>query len=124
MFYIIFVRIGSQMFHTKFQDHGTSGSEEEEFLKVSAIYGLGGHLGHVPKTILIILLFPFPKRFDIKFGFDWPSSLRTGVLHNGYIHVHSPGARGDIPLGSTFFKNHNSSVTLVICYQFFFPIIE
>ena len=35
------------MLHVKFQDHRTSGSEEEDFLKVFTIYGHGGHLGHV-----------------------------------------------------------------------------
>ena len=35
------------MMHVKFQDHGSSGSGEEEFLKVFTIYGRGGHLGHV-----------------------------------------------------------------------------
>ena len=34
------------MFHVKFQDHETSGSEVEEFLKILAIYGHGSHLGH------------------------------------------------------------------------------
>ena len=37
------------MLHAKFQDYRTSGSEED-FFKVFAIYGHGGHLGHT-KTI-------------------------------------------------------------------------
>ena len=39
------------MLHAKFQDHRTSGSGEEDFFKVFAIYGHGGHLGHVTWTI-------------------------------------------------------------------------
>ena len=35
------------MLHAKFQSTRTSGSREEEFLKVDTIYGHGGHLGHV-----------------------------------------------------------------------------
>ena len=34
------------MLHTKFQDHKTSGSEED-FKKFFSIYGHGGHVGHV-----------------------------------------------------------------------------
>ena len=55
------------MIHTKFQDHGTSGSLEEIFLlKVFAIYGRGGHLGHVTKTIFINSWLPFQKRLHMK----------------------------------------------------------
>ena len=39
------------MLHAKFQDHRTSGSGEEDFLKVFTIYGHVGHLGHVTWTI-------------------------------------------------------------------------
>ena len=35
------------MLHTKFQGHRPFGSGEEDFFKVSIIYGDGGHLGHV-----------------------------------------------------------------------------
>ena len=35
------------MLHAKFQDHRSSGSGEEVFFKVFAIYGDGGHLGHL-----------------------------------------------------------------------------
>ena len=38
------------MLHAKFQDHKTSGSEREFFLKVFTIYGRGSHLGHVTGT--------------------------------------------------------------------------
>ena len=64
------------MLHAKFQDHWTSGSGEEDFLKVFAIYGHGGHLGHVTLTIYTNFRSPFPRRLHIKFGFDWPSGFR------------------------------------------------
>ena len=41
------------MQHAKFQDHRTSGSGEETFIKVFTINGHGGHLGHVTWTIYI-----------------------------------------------------------------------
>ena len=40
------------MLHAKFQDHRTSGSGEEDFLRFLP-YGHGGHLGHVTWTIYI-----------------------------------------------------------------------
>ena len=46
------------MLHAKFQDHRTSGSGEEDFLKVFTIYGHGGHLDHVTWTIYIIFVSP------------------------------------------------------------------
>ena len=64
------------MLHAKFQDHRTSGSGEEDFFKVFTIYGHGGHLGHVTWTININFRCPFPRRLNIKFGFDWPSGFR------------------------------------------------
>ena len=36
------------MLHVMWQDHGISGSREEDFLKVFTIYWHGGHLGPVP----------------------------------------------------------------------------
>ena len=55
--YINIVDIESLMFHVKFQNLGTSGSEVEEFfLKILAIYGHGGHLGHDRFYILMSTL--------------------------------------------------------------------
>ena len=74
------------MLHAKFQDHRTYGSGEEDSkgLKGSllfyyfyyTVYRHGGNLGHVTWTININFLYPLPRRFHIKFGFDWPSSFR------------------------------------------------
>ena len=44
----------------------------EKIFKVFTIYWNGGHLGHVTWTIYINFHTPFPRRLDIKFGFDWP----------------------------------------------------
>ena len=51
MIYINFVELHCLMLHAKFQNHRPSGSEEEDFLKVFAIYSPGGHLGQVTWTI-------------------------------------------------------------------------
>ena len=63
------------MLHVKFQDHMTSGSGEEDFLSFT-IYRHGGHLAHVTWTIYIKFRSPFPRRLQIKFGFDWPRGFR------------------------------------------------
>ena len=46
------------MVHAKFQDNRTSGSGEEDFLKVFTIYGPSGHLGHLTWTIYITFVPP------------------------------------------------------------------
>ena len=79
MIYINFVEHHSQMLHTKFQNHRPSGSEEEVFLKVFAIYSHGGHLGHVTLTIYTNFLSLFLRTLYKKFGFDWPSGFREDV---------------------------------------------
>ena len=68
------------MLHTKFQDHRTSDSEEEDFLNVFTIYGRGGHLGHVTWSIYINFRSPFPRRLYMKFDFVWPSGFREDLL--------------------------------------------
>ena len=39
------------MLHTKFLGHRPFGSGEEDFLRFFTIYGHGGHLGHVTRTV-------------------------------------------------------------------------
>ena len=63
------------MLHTKFVEIGPP-VPEERFLKVFTIYGCGGHLGHVTWTIYTKFGSSFPRRLNIKFGFDWPSGFR------------------------------------------------
>ena len=48
------------MLHARFQNRRPSGSGEEDFLKVFAVYSHGGHLGHVTLTICKKLSFPHP----------------------------------------------------------------
>ena len=50
--YINFVELEYLMLHAKFQDYRTSGSGEEDFLKVFTIHKHGGHLGQVTWTII------------------------------------------------------------------------
>ena len=64
------------MLHTKFRGNRSAGSGEEFFLYIFNIYGHGGHLGHVTWTIYTNFRSPFPRRLQIKFGFDWPSGFR------------------------------------------------
>ena len=49
------------MLQAKFQDHRTSDSGEEDFLRFFTIYGHGGHLGHVTWTIYTNFRSPFTK---------------------------------------------------------------
>ena len=58
------------MLHAKFQDHRTSSSGEEDFLRFFP------YLGMVTWTIYINFCSPFPRRLRIKFGFDWPNGFR------------------------------------------------
>ena len=51
----------------------------------------------------------------IKFGFDWPSSFRE---YYGHIHVYSPWAGTDNPLGAKGFHKHKYSVHLPIFCKF------
>ena len=67
------------MLHTKLQDHMTSGSGEKD-LKDIAIYGHGGHFGHVTWTIYTDFGSPFPMRLHIRFGFDSLSGYREEDL--------------------------------------------
>ena len=67
------------MLHAKFRGNQTIGSGEEIFLGVFAIYGRGGHLGHVTQMRRTNFRSPYPWRRHIKFGFDWPSSFAEDV---------------------------------------------
>ena len=60
------------MLHAKFKVRRISGLGGEDF----SIYGQGGYLGHVTRTIYINFRSPFARRLHIKFGFDWPSDYR------------------------------------------------
>ena len=74
--YINYDEQESLMLHTKFRENRPAGFGEEDFLRVFTIYGRGGHLGHMTRTIYINFRSPFPMRLHIKFGFDPPSGFR------------------------------------------------
>ena len=63
------------MLHTKFRGNQSSGSGEEDFLKVFTINGRGGHLGHVTHMPRTNFRSRYPRRLQIKFGFDWASGF-------------------------------------------------
>ena len=64
------------MLHTKSQGHRPSGSGEEDFQRVFTIYGRGGHLGHVTRTICTIFRSGVPRSLHMKFEFNWSSGFR------------------------------------------------
>ena len=80
MIYITFVELRCLVLHAKFQDHRPSGSGEEDFFKVFAIYSHGSHLGHVTCIIYITFSSPFLRMLHMKFDFDWPSGFRGEVV--------------------------------------------
>ena len=47
----------------------------KKILKVWAIYGYGGYLGHVTETVFINTCLPSHGGGYIKFGFDWQSGF-------------------------------------------------
>ena len=73
MIYIKFAELLPLMLHNRFQNHRPSGSGEEDFLKVLAIYSHGGHLGHVTLTIYINFHSFILRILHIKLGIDWLS---------------------------------------------------
>ena len=64
------------MLHTKFRGNRPAGSGEEDFGRVSTIYGHGGHLGHVTPMPRTNFRFLYPRRLHIKFGFDRSSGFK------------------------------------------------
>ena len=70
------------MLHTKFRGNRSTGSGEEDFLRVFNIYGHGGHLGHVTSIMSSDLHFLIPESFHKKFGSDRQSLfLRKSCLN-------------------------------------------
>ena len=80
MIYIIFVELLFLKLHAKIQNHRPSGSGEEGFSKVFAMYSHGGNLGNVTLTIHISFHSPFLRMLHTKFGFDLPSGIREEDL--------------------------------------------
>ena len=63
-------KLEALLLHAKFHGHRTLGSEEEDVLKILAIYGHGCHLDHVTKTIVTKFMLPPLSKVQHKFGFD------------------------------------------------------
>ena len=51
------------MLHTKFRENRSAGSGEEDFQRVSTIYGHGGHPGHVTSIMSSDFHFLVPESF-------------------------------------------------------------
>ena len=51
------------MLHTKFRGNRSAGSGEEDFQRVSTIYGRCGHLGHVTSIMSSDFHFLVPESF-------------------------------------------------------------
>ena len=68
------------MLHTKFCKNWPAGSGEEDILRVFTICGRGGHLGHVTQMPLTNFPCPYPRTFDIKFGFDCQAVLGKKIF--------------------------------------------
>ena len=63
------------------------------FFKVFTIYGHGGHLGHVTRTVWTTFRSPDPWRLHMKFGYNWPSSFRGEVVWNCWRTTTDDGRR-------------------------------
>ena len=63
------------MLHTKFRRNRPAGSREEDFQRVFAIYGHGGHLGHVTSIMSSDFHFLVLESFHTKFDSDQHSSF-------------------------------------------------
>ena len=59
---------------------------------------------------------PLPMRCKFQKNIFW--SLILYIIFHVFIHVYSPGAGADNPLGSEFLYKHKPFVTLVICCKF------
>ena len=62
------------MLHTKFRCKWSSGSGD--FRRVFTIYGCGGHAANK------LWFSPYPRRFHIKFGFEWASGFEEEDVWN------------------------------------------
>ena len=66
--------------HTKFQDHRSIDSGEEDFEKVFSIYGHGGHVGHVTQLIYIHFHFHLPSSFHVNFDSKFAGRPKAALL--------------------------------------------
>ena len=93
------------MFHAKFHDHRTISSVEKRFLKVFIIYECGSHLSHVTWTFNIYFFPPSQGGCTYNLALIGQVVLESKIFEIGngcHIHVYSPGAGTDNPLGHFF----------------------
>ena len=102
--YLTFVDLESPVLRNKFQDKQTFGSGEDfkRFLPYMSMgqswsCDLDRDLDHLYK-----LLFPFPRRRHIEFGFDWLRCFRRCLQIWFIIYVRGPGPEADNSPGSFF----------------------
>ena len=89
-------------------------------MKDFTIYWLGGHLGHVTLTMFIYFLSPSQRSLHINVALISQAVLEKRVFENGgHIHVYSPRAGADNPLGSKHFIN--TFIKLIVYFAASFP---
>ena len=74
------------MTYAKIQPQGILGSGD--FLKVSTIYGHGGHLGQWTTTSLAIFHFPAPGRLQMNTGPEAPEEKSFEILNIFPIEIY------------------------------------
>ena len=75
-------------------------------MKIFTISGRGGHHGHVTLTIYIDCRSPFLRRLHITLALIGQAvSVEKNFENSSHIHVFSPEAGADNPLGQIFFIN-------------------
>ena len=67
------------MVHAKFQDHQTSGSEEEDFKWFCYHIWAWRPSVSCDQDHFYKFMSPFPRKLHIKVGFDWPRGFREDV---------------------------------------------
>ena len=110
------------MLHAKFQNHRPSGSEEEDFLNIFAIYSHGGHLGHVTLTIHTNFHSLFLRMLHKKFGFDWPSGFSLGEKPGLYFWSSKCPLKSPPHARTSHWQNHHCFPP-VACYLSFFSAL-
>ena len=107
---------GPQCYITSFKIIGLAVPENKNCEGLFAMYWHSGNFDHVTKHLSLD-----QRRFHMKFGFAWQSSLSKFLfLKKGHIQVYSPGAGADdSPVGSKMFYIHKPSVTFIICCKCF-----
>ena len=97
----------------------------KKIFKMFVISSHGGHLGYVTMTIYANFHSLFLRMLHIKFDLIGQAVLDKKIFQvYGHIHVYSPGARADNPLGLKYYHKHGSSVHLLIpnkCSATFIP---